>query len=279
MSALLDENCCNCNIGEEEATVAAMCCIQGSMNMICGGDPEKGTGCRHDFPKKLQKYTVPGVVNVNRDKAEVHLLIRTEDRIPHLNKNFLPHFRANHDVSVLIDAAHKMRYAAKYVSKSRNTCLLLSEMIEFLEATADSVVPPSAKQVLTHLLLVDCSHKACMTINELMYNVLDLPKVRKSFPTVKVVGCHPRATVIESAPYLSSGITELSDRTDISAYAERVRDVTVVNPNLTDKFGDIRNMNFRTFAESINHTCVPNKKKAAGSSSPKEVEIQSYKRQ
>jgi len=39
------------------------------------------------------------------------LLRRTCTRVPNLNSYFLMYWRANHDVSVLIDAGHKLRLA------------------------------------------------------------------------------------------------------------------------------------------------------------------------
>jgi hypothetical protein len=261
MRTLLDEDCCNCNIFEEEAEVAAMCCIHGCMQCVCGGDAKTGSGCRFDFPKKPQKFTVPTVVEISNQQVEIHLLLRrTEDRIPHLNKYFLRYFRANHDVSILVDAAHKMRYAAKYVSKSRKICVLMSEIIEFLQTRCASVVPPTVNQALVHLLLADCSHKAYMTKHELAYNVMDLPKVRKSFANVKVVGCYPRAVIIESAPNSPDGVVQLSDRTEYAAYAERLRETTIVQDRIINKFGNLTYMNFRTFAENINRKWVPKKK-------------------
>jgi hypothetical protein len=100
-----------------------------------------------------------------------------------------------------------------------------------------------------------------MTKQELAYNVLHLPKVRKSFANVQVIACYRRASIIESAPQLPSGVIELSDRTSYSAYAERMPDATEVSAKLTAKFGDIRNVNLRTFAENVKHTWISNSKK------------------
>jgi len=57
---------------------------------------------------------VPAIMQVNAEQMEVQMLLkRTSCRVPNLNRYFLQYWRANHHVSVLIDAAHKMRYATK----------------------------------------------------------------------------------------------------------------------------------------------------------------------
>jgi hypothetical protein len=264
MRSFMDEDCTNCNINIEEAEVAAMCCIHGCMPLACGGDPDRKNRkckCRYDFPKKNRKFTVPAIMNINNEQVEVHLLLkRTDGDIPHLNRYFLQYLRANHDVTVLVDAAHQMRYAAKYVSKSTKIDLLLSEIIEFLETRCGSLIPPTVKQTLTHLLLADCSHKAYMSKHELAYNVLDLPKVRKTFHDVKVVGCYPRSTIIEKSTKTETGLIEYSDRTTYSAYGERMKSTTIVHPAVRKSFGDLSKVNLRTFAENINHKWVLNTK-------------------
>jgi hypothetical protein len=51
------------------------------------------------------------VLQVNSSQCEARMLLRrTADRVPNLNHYLLQYWRGNHDVTVLIDAAHKMRY-------------------------------------------------------------------------------------------------------------------------------------------------------------------------
>lgn len=67
-------------------------------------------------------------MQVNENQMELQILLRrTNERIPHLHKLFLKYWRVNHDFTVLADTAHKMRYAAKYVSKSGQTETLLND--------------------------------------------------------------------------------------------------------------------------------------------------------
>jgi hypothetical protein len=95
-----------------------------------------------------------------------------------------------------------------------------------------------------------------MSKQELAYNVLDLPKVRKTFKDIKVVGCYPRSTIIEKSSKTDSGLIEYSDRTTYSAFGERLKSTTVVHPSVIKLFGDISQMNLRTFAERISHKWI-----------------------
>lgn len=89
-----------------------------------------GAGCRFQFPKKELRHKVPAVLQVNAEQNEAQILLRrTCGRVPNLNRYFLKYWRVNHDVTVLIDAAHKMRYATKYVSKSSRHSELVDEVI------------------------------------------------------------------------------------------------------------------------------------------------------
>jgi hypothetical protein len=146
------------------------------------------------------------------------LLKRTCDRIPNLNRYILKFWRANHDCSVLVDAAHKMRYAAKYVSKSKKQTELMDEVIEYLGKRINDPLPPNIKQAMSHLILADCSHRAFLSKHELSYMVMDLPVIRKTFSDVGIVGCYHRASLIEN---IDNEAVVFSDRTDYSAYAER----------------------------------------------------------
>ena len=112
----------------ELAEVASVC-IRDS----CGGDPLTGDGCRFDFPKKQLKHKVAAVMQVNANQMEARVLLRrTCDRVANLNRYFIRYLRSNHDVSPLIDSAHKLRYATKYCAKSGRYTQLLDEMFEHL---------------------------------------------------------------------------------------------------------------------------------------------------
>ena len=106
-----DDPECDKNPNVEMAKVAAISCMHQCIQTVCGGD-EKGKGCRFDFPKKQLPYTVPAIMQVNSSQMEARMLLRrTCTRVPNLNSYFLMYWRANHDVSVLIDAGHKLRLA------------------------------------------------------------------------------------------------------------------------------------------------------------------------
>jgi len=105
----------------------------------------------------------------------------------------------------------------------------LNEMIEYLTQRSIDVLPPNMKQVLSHLILADCAHRAFMSKPELSYKVMNLPAVRRTFADVSVVGFYRRANLMESREDGSTII--YSDRTEYSAYAERCRHNSVIeNP-------------------------------------------------
>jgi len=79
------------------------------------------------------------------------LLRRTCDRVANLNRYLVRYLRSNHAVSVLIDSAHKLRYASKYCAKSGKHTQLLDEMIEHLNKKSTDLLPPNMKQDLSHL--------------------------------------------------------------------------------------------------------------------------------
>jgi hypothetical protein len=155
-----------------------------------------------------------GIMEVGENQMEVQMVMRrTHGRIPNLNKYLLQYWRANHDCTFLVDSAHKMRYATRYVSKGDQISVLLNEIIEHLEQkSASSVVAPTVKQALTQFLLADCSHRTLMSKQELAYKVMGLPQIRRNFAQVKTVANYPRAVVIQDAPYTENGVIELSDR-------------------------------------------------------------------
>lgn len=184
------------------------------------------------------------------------LLRRTCSRVPNLNEYFLLYWRNNHDVTVLIDAAHKMRYATKYAAKSGKYSELLNEVIEYLSQRSVDVLPPNTRQVLSRLLLADVSHRAFMSKQQLAYHVMDLPLVRRSFADVDVVGFYRRSYLTLKE---EDRTIVYSDRTDYSAYAERMSEKTVVvnrkNATADKKLTKetLERMNFREFAETVSH--------------------------
>jgi len=96
---------------EQLARIAAVSCMHQCIPESCGGDRKTGEGCRFDYPKQKIGATVVGIFKVGENQMEARLLLkRTCERIPHLNRHFMRYWRGNQDVTVLIDASHKMRY-------------------------------------------------------------------------------------------------------------------------------------------------------------------------
>ena len=247
----------------EMAKVAAASCMHHCIPDACGGDRKTGEGCRFSFPKKPMRITVPAVMQVNEEQMEAQILLkRTCSRVPNLNRHFLLFFRANHDMTVLIDAAHKMRYATKYASKSGKHNELLNEVVEQMHQRSMDLMPPSMKQILSHLILADCSHRSFMTKQELSYKVMGLPEIRRSFPAVEVVGFYNRANIKETIED-EEDIIEFSDRTAYSAYAERCNDETKLSKSTEELKLLMENMSFREFAETVNFTWKQNDKQQA----------------
>ena len=104
-----DDKECDPNPNVEMAKVASISCLHHCIEKVCGGDV-KGKGCRFDFPKKDLPFTVPAIMQINSTQMEARILLRrTCSRVPNLNNYFLMYWRANHDVTPLIDAGHKLR--------------------------------------------------------------------------------------------------------------------------------------------------------------------------
>ena len=245
----------------EMAKVAAVSCIHNCIPSICGGRVKDGAGCRFDFPKKRLNHTVPGMMQVNSTQMEARMLLRrTCDRVPNLNDYFLLYWRGNHDVTVLIDASHKMRYATKYAAKSGQYSELINEVLEYVNQRNVKDMPPNMQTVLSQLLLVDVSHRSFMTKQQLAYYVMDLAVVRKSFSDVHVVSFYRRSNVNVST---TDGNTIVySDRTEYSAYAERCREDTKIENGKKIKEEQrltkdkLASMNFREFAETVEHNWI-----------------------
>ena len=239
---------CDSNVYMEVAKVASVSCIHNCIKKVCGGD-KQGQGCRFDFPKKLMKHTVVALFQVNNEQMEARIILRrTCNRVPALNKFLLNFFRSNHDLSILIDDAHRKRYVTKYVTKNEGSEELVNNTIEELSAKRKDPLPPNMKNTLSSLILASGSQTNYISAQQLGYEVLDLPKIKKSFNDVKVIGFYNRATIAESR----ADKTEIvySDRTEYSAYAERLAN-SVVLKGINKE--EMENMNFLTFAETISH--------------------------
>ena len=151
------------------------------------------------------------------------------------------------------------RYAAKYASKSTRQTELLDDVLRALGERVNDPLRPNIQQTLTHLVLANCSHRAYITKQEVAYRVMDLPYVFKTFETVKVVGCYRRAMVSEMR---DAETIRYSDRTEYSAYAERMNPTVTCAKNLTRE--ELEVMNFKDFAETINATWKPDKDATTG---------------
>lgn len=245
----------------EAAKTAAVSCHHGCIRTICGGDENSGQGCRFNFPQSTLRHTVAGVFQVNSTQMECRLLLRRTlgaERVPNLNMYFLLYWKANHDLSVLIDGAHKMRYVTKYASKSGRYAELLNEVIEYVSKRTVDALPVNLKQVLTHLLLCSVSHRSFLSKQEMAYYVLDLPTIRQSFPMIHVIGFYKRANI--TVPQASGEPIVYSDRTEYSAYAERLSEKTTVAGKLTKEM--LECMGYREFAETVDRDWIADKKSA-----------------
>jgi len=138
----------------------------------------------------------------------------------------------------------------KYASKSDRHNELFDEVMEHLNKRTRELLPPNMKQVLSHLILADCSHHSFISKPELAYRVMNLPVVDKSFDAVDVVGFYKRANIRVVAD--EQNTIEYSDRTEYSAYAERCRPDTEFSGKLTRS--DVENMTFNEFASSVRDT-------------------------
>ena len=93
-----DDPECDPNLFVEMAKVASVSCMHQCIPGSCGGNELTGDGCRFDFPKRLQKQTVPAVMQVNANQMETRIINRrTCDRVQNLNRYFLRYMRSNHD--------------------------------------------------------------------------------------------------------------------------------------------------------------------------------------
>jgi len=56
------------------------------------------------------------------------------------------YLRTNHDVTVLIDGAHKMRYATKYAAKSGSYNELVNEVTQYFSQRSMDFIPTDMKR-------------------------------------------------------------------------------------------------------------------------------------
>jgi len=138
------------------------------------------------------------------------------------------------------------------IAKSGKHAHLLNEMIEHLNKRSTDLLPSNIKQVLTHLLLADCSHRAFVSKPEPAYKVMNLPDVSKSFANVDIIRFYHRANL--QVPYDDDNTVEFSDRMEYSAYAERCRADTELGRGVSKK--DIEEMCFNEFAETVQHKWI-----------------------
>jgi len=147
-----------------------------------------------------------------------------------------------------------MRYATKYAAKGHRHTELHDEIIEHLNKRTMTLLPPNIKQVLSHLILADCSHRAFIRKQELAYRVMNLSLVQRLFSPVKVVVFYKRANIRVAVDDYNT--IEYSDRTEYSAYAERCRPDTEFKGRLTQS--DVKDMTFNEFASTVRHTWSKN---------------------
>ena len=257
-----DDAECDPNPLIDYAQVVAATCIHHCLtNGGCGGDPKTSKGCRFSYPKKLMNYTVPAMMHVNSQQAEVTMLLRrTNARVCTSNFYITRYLRCNNDLQLIPDPATSLRYCTKYCTKSAKHDVLLNEMVDHINSRSNDMMQPiTVKQALSHLILADCSHRAFMSKHELSWNVMGLPSVSKSFSKVGTVAFHPRANLFQS--YDDENVIEYSDRTEYTAYAERCNQSTKIklprSMKATDAaqlYEEVAKMSLREFAERITHT-------------------------
>ena len=239
---------CNKNSNIEMAKVAAVCQIHQCMPNTCGGNEKTGEGCRFDYPKKKLKRTVVAMVQVNSEQMEARVLSRrTHERVNTVNKYLSLYWRSNHDVQVLIDAAHSKRYVTKYATKSSKHSDVMREVLEHINKRNMADLPQNLKHVLIHVLLADCSQRTFVSKHEIAYKVAGCFEVLKSYADVNVISCYDRASLLPSRE--NPGEWVYSDRTVYAAYAERCNESTKLKG--LSAF-EVRDMNLRDFCECVN---------------------------
>ena len=233
----------------ELANIAAVSQVHQCLPNSCGGDSITGKGCRFDFPKRRSKKTAVGIININAEQCEARVISkRTDSRVNNINPTILEWWRANHDCTALIDAAHSMRYCTKYAAKSSKHSEMYLHLLEHLRTRGLANLSQNVRHVLVQVFLASCAHSTFMGKVEVAYRVMQLPLVSKSFNDVEVEGCYWRATLLKSS--FNQNEFVYSDRTKYAAYAER-REKTTVLKGLSRK--EVDEMSLREFCEKVNH--------------------------
>ena len=140
-------------------------------------------------------------MQVNAEQMEARALLRRiHERVNNVNKLIAYYWRANHDATVLIDAAHCKRCATKYVAKSSKHSEIMTSVLEYLNSKPMDAVPRNIKHALIHIFLANNSQRTYISAMEIAYKVIDLPLVLRSFAEVKVVGCCNRSFKADKIP-------------------------------------------------------------------------------
>jgi hypothetical protein len=246
---------CDSNRNVEIAKVASVVQLHACLPDRCGGsEDEKKDGkahrtCRFDYPKKLVKHSVVTMVQINTEQMEAQVLLRrTHSRVNNIHPLIAFYWRANHDSTGLIDAAHSKRYCTKYASKSSKHREMYVQLLEDISKRGLQNLRNNVRHVLVQVFLASCSHRTFMSKLEIAHRVMQLPMVLKSYSNVEVVSCYWRATLIRN-PY-EKDVWVYSDRTALSAYAERFDKETVYKNCTPEEKEELQTSNFKAFCET-----------------------------
>jgi hypothetical protein len=122
---------CDDNRYMEVAKIASVAQIHQCWANACGGD-ERGKGCKFDYPMRTMKQSVVAIMNINWEQCAARVILRRMyGRVSNIHP-LIAYWRANHDSTGLIDAAHIKRYCTKYARKSSKHCEMYSELLEHL---------------------------------------------------------------------------------------------------------------------------------------------------
>jgi hypothetical protein len=139
--------------------------------------------------------------------------------------------------------------------------------VAHINAQRDNVLRPNVQHALNHLVLADCAHRTFMSKHELMWYVMQLPVVQRSFGKVDSISCLPFG-FLRGDPKDVNAIV-YTDRTVYSAYAERCfanthikfktsGDALENERTMSERQTEVRNMSLREFAERVKHTWISN---------------------
>ena len=221
----------------------------GEQNRSCKSKKQTRT-CRFDYPKPLRKQSVATIININSEQNEAQVLLRrTHPRVNNIHPLIAFYFRSNHDSTGLIDAAHSKRYCTKYVSKNSKHSEMYVQLLEELSKRGLQNLRNNVRHVLVQVFLASCSHRTFMSKLEIAHRVMQLPLVIKSYSNVEVVSCYWRATLLQSS--YDKNVWVYSDRTKLAAYAERLDSETVYKNCTPQEKENIKQSNFKEFAETV----------------------------